>query len=151
MKRYFGSLLLRRIHGGVVLQKGEYQIVASMVAELPDHLRGPVESQLNECNLAQRDVGGRTLNFYKMGFFAAKPKPLQTVLDGKAEHACLVRVSVCTPGDGEALEAELNVVAGSAFCVSFSRPIPQAVDGQSLKITTVVQAWQSSLPSSSGL
>ena len=134
-----------------MLQKGEYQIVASMVAELPDHLRGPVESQFNECNFAQREVGGRTLNFYKMGFFTAKPKALQTVLDGKAEHACLVRVSVCTPGDGEALEAELNVVAGSAFCVSFSRPIPETVDGQSLKITKVTQAWQSSLPSSSGL
>jgi len=149
MKRYFGSLLLRLIHGGVLLQKGEYQIVASMVAELPDHLRGPVESQFHECNLAQREVDGRTLNFYKMSFFSTKPQQLRAALYGKTEEAALLRVSVSIPGDAETLQATLNAVAGRAFCVSFSRPLPEISDGQSLKITKATHAWQSSFPASS--
>ena len=53
-----------------MLRKDEHQIIASMVAELPDHLRGPVERQFDACNLAQRAVDGRTLNFYKMSRFS---------------------------------------------------------------------------------
>ena len=146
MKRYFGSLLLRLIHGGVILRKGEHQMVASMVAELPDHLRGAVERQFDACNLAQRAVDGRTLNFYKMSFFFTKPQQLQTVLYGKNEDAALIRVSVSIPGDAETIQVTLNAVAGKAFCVSFSRPLPEIRDGQSLKITTVTHAWQSSFP-----
>lgn len=149
MKRYFGSLLLRRMRGGIILQKREYQIVASMVAELPDHLRGLVERQFNECNLAQREVGGRTLNFYKMSVFSSKPQQLQTALYGSAKEAALVGVSVYIPGDAGTLQATLNAIAGRAFSVSFSRPLPEIRDGESLQITTVTHTWQSIFPASS--
>ena len=129
-----------------MLRKGEHQIVASMVAELPDHLRGPVERQFDACNLAQRAVDGRTLNFYKMSFFFTKPQQLQTVLYGRTQDAALMRVSVSIPGDAETLQVTLNAVVGKAFCVSFSRPLPEIRDGQSLKITTVTHAWRSNFP-----
>ena len=149
MKRFFGSLLLRVMRGGVILRKGEHQIVASMVAELPDHLRSHVERQFDACNLAQRAVDGRTLNFYKMSLFSTKPQQLQTVLSGRAEEAVLMRVSVSIPGDAETLQVTLNAVAGRAFNVSFSRPLTEIRDGQSLKITAVTHAWRSSFPATS--
>ena len=107
---------------------------------MPDHLRGYVESQFNEYNLAQREVDGRTLNFYKMSLFSTKPHQLQTVLHGKRTEAPLMRVSVSIPGDAETLQATLNAVAGRAFCVSFSRPVPETRDGQALEITKVTHA-----------
>ena len=132
-----------------MLRKGEHQIVSSMVAELPDHLRDTVDSQFDEYNLAQREVDGRTLNFYKMSLFSAKPHQPRAVLHGNKREAPLMRVSVFTPGEAEPLHATLNAVAGRAFCVSFSRPVPEAHDGQALKITKVTHAWQSEFPARS--
>ena len=146
MKRYFGSLLLRVVRSGVVLRKNEHQIVASMVAELPDHLRGTVESQFNEYNLVQREADGRTLNFYKMGFMSAKPRQPQNALHGTKAAAPLMRVSVSTPGDTEPLHATLNAVNGRVFCVSFSKVVPESNLGQAISITKVTHAWHSNFP-----
>ena len=115
-----------------MLRKGEYQIISSMVAELPDHLRSTVESQFSEYNLAQREVDGRALNFYKMSLLSTKPTPPQAMLHSNKE-APLIRVSASTPGEAEPLHATLRAVAGRAFCASFSRPVTEAPDGQQLK------------------
>jgi hypothetical protein len=143
VKRYFGSLLLRLLRGGALLRQGEHQLVSSMVAELPDHLRNSVESQFNEYNLVQREVDGRALNFYKMSLFSAKPLQVRAALDGKRDETTLIRISVSTPGEREPLHAALKVVAGRVFCASFSRPVPETRDGQLLKLIKVTHAWQS--------
>ena len=132
-----------------MLRKGEHQIVSSLVSELPDHLRTTVESQFSEYNLAQREVDGRTLNFYKMSLFSARPLQPRALLHGERAETPLIRVSVATPGESEPLHATLNAVAGRAFCASFSRPVPEVLDGQALKITKVTHAWQSNFPARS--
>ena len=142
MKRYFGSLLLRLIRGGVVLSNGEHLIVSSMVGELPDHLRSTVESQFSEYNVAQREADGRALNFYKMNLLSAEPLPLQVMLQSDKE-ASLIRVSVSTSGEAEPLHATLNAVAGRVFCASFSRPVPETQEESQLKIIKVTHAWRS--------
>jgi hypothetical protein len=147
VKRYFGSLLLRLIRGGVLLRQGEHQILSSMVAELPDHLRSSVENQFAEYNLVQREVDGRALNFYKMSLFSAKPLQVRAALHGKRQD--LIRVSASAPGEAEPIHATLKVVAGRAFCASFNRPAPELSDGRPLMITKVTHAWQSEFPARS--
>jgi hypothetical protein len=142
MKRFFGSLLLRLLRGGVVLRKGEHQIVSSLVAELPDHLRSTVESQFNEYNIVQREADGRALNFYKMSFLSATPLQTRALLRGSSDSAPLIRVSVSTPGQPEPLHATLNAVAGRAFCAAFSRPVPEINDDRAPKIPKVTHAWR---------
>ena len=146
MKRFFGSLLLRLIRGGVLLRKGEHQIVAAMVAELPDHLRNSIESQFNEYNLVQREADERALNFYKMGLFSARPLQTKTILDGSSNDAPLIRVSVSIPGQADPLHATLNAVAGRAYSASFSRPVPTSSDEREPKITKVTHAWRANFP-----
>jgi len=149
VKRYFGSLLLRLLRGGVVLRKGEHQIVSAMLAELPDHLRETVESQFNEYNLVQREADGRELNFYKMGLLSGRPLQPRALLHGNSENAPLIRVSVSTSGAVEPLYGTLSVAAGRAFCASFSRPVPEVRREEALKITKVTHAWQSNFPARS--
>jgi hypothetical protein len=146
VKRFFGSLLLRLIRGGVLLRKGEHQIVSAMVAELPDHLRNTVECQFNEYNIVQRETDGRALNFYKMGLVSAKPLKTQAMLQGNSDNAPLIRVSVFTPGEVEPLHAALTAVAGRVFCASFSRPVPEAADERAPKVTQVIHAWRATFP-----
>ncbi len=146
MKRFFGSLLLRLIRGGVVLRKGEHQVISAMVAELPDHLRDTVESQFNEYNLVQRETDGRALNFYKISLVNAQPLQTQAVLHGNNHDAPLISVAVSLPGQAEPLYATLNAVNGRAFCVSFSRPVPEASDERVPKITRVTHAWRANFP-----
>jgi hypothetical protein len=147
MKRFFGSLLLRLLRGGVVLRKAEHQIVSSLVAELPEHLRSTVESQFNEYNIVQREADGRALNFYKMSVLSATPLHTRAVLHGNTDSAPLIRVSVSTPGQAEPLHATLNAVAGRAFCVAFSRPVPEASEESAPKVTKVTHAWRANFPS----
>ncbi|MEP7282387.1 MAG: hypothetical protein ABI696_10450 [Rubrivivax sp.] len=146
MKRYFGSFLLRRLRGGVVLRREEHQVVSSMIAELPDHLRATVESQFNQSNLVQRESDGRALNFYRMGLFRTKPLSPRTRLPGGAGDSPLIRVSVSVPGEEHPLRATLSAVAGKAFCASFSRPLPDTDSERPLRITEVVPAWMASFP-----
>ena len=146
MKRFFGSPLLRLVREGVVLRRGEYQIISAMVAELPEHLRSIVVRQFSEYNLVRREADGRALNFYKMGIFSAKPLQTQAALHGKDGAAQLINALALTPGQAEPLHATLNVIGGRVFCVSLSRPVPDSTDGQAIKMTNFTHGWQENFP-----
>ncbi len=147
MKRSYGSWLLRALRGGAVLTAGEQALLATLVAELPAHLRNVVEAQFDEYNLVQREVDGRALNFYKVSFFSFAPQPVSQVLESKRNEAPLVRLAVQT-GEPEPLHATLTAVNGRVFCASFSKRVPRSL-GHEFKVSKVVHAWKSNFAASS--
>jgi hypothetical protein len=60
----FGNMLTRLLLGWHHLARGRRQ-ASHRVAELPPAIRTTVETQLAAYNLAQREVDGRTINFYR--------------------------------------------------------------------------------------
>ena len=129
-----------------MLHRAEYQIISAMVAELPEHIQRVVVRQFDEYTVVQPEAGGRTLNFYKMGYFSSKPVQTSATLQGTVGEADLISASALTPGQSEPLHATLNVIGGRVFRVSFSRPVLDVQDGQALKMTKFTHAWHESFP-----
>ncbi|WP_425260350.1 hypothetical protein ACPOLB_05710 [Rubrivivax sp. RP6-9] len=146
MKRTYGTPLLRLVRGGTTLSEGEFALLRSMVEELPDQLRSVVESQFDEYNLVQREQDRRALNFYAMSLFSKRPRPVTQSIKSKRQEVPLIRVSALVDGDPDPLYAALTAVNGRAFCVSFSRPVPEVQSEHELTVTHVSQAWKSSFP-----
>ena len=129
-----------------MLSAGEQQLLAALVAELPPHLRPVAEAQFAEYNLVQREVDGRSLNFYKVGLFSATPLRVSQLLTSKLPEAPLIRVAMHT-GEPEPLHATLTAVNGRVFCAAFSRCVPQNPKTEFI-VSEVVHAWKSNFPAS---
>lgn len=116
------SWLTRLLRGGVSPSHGERRLLEALVAHLPEHLREVVDAQLGECNLVQREVDGRALNFYRVSGWPGRPQPPSRML-GSTKEATLVRLTMDTEGFGQ-WHATLSAVGGRVFCMAVSRPVP---------------------------
>lgn len=140
MKRAFGTFLSRLLNGGIQLTDSEHHVLCLLVQALPDGFRHVVELQFDQYDLVQREIDGRTLNFYCKS--AAAKLPLLAL---RAEQCPLVRIVVQTQGEPKAVHAVLTAVNGRAFCVSLSERIDQAGHLAEAKVTEVVQSWRSNV------
>jgi hypothetical protein len=143
VKRTFGTWITRLMRGGQTLSDAEHHLLCLLIGELPPHLRSTVERQFESYNLAQREVDGRALNFYRVRLGTNGVLPVTPLLNSKLEVAPLVRVSARIAGEVEPLHAVLTAVSGRAFSVSFSRAVPQRITAEALSVDNVTQAWRS--------
>jgi hypothetical protein len=143
VKRTFGNWITRLLHGGQTLTDTEHRLLCILVGELPPHLRETVERQFESYNLAQREVDGRALNFYRVRLGRSGVVPVGPLLSSKLDVAPLVRISAKVAGEAEPLHAVLTAVSGRAFSVSFSRAVSERVRPEALSVDKVTQAWKS--------
>ena len=143
VKRSFGTWITRLMRGGQTLSDAEHHLLCLLIGELPPHLRGTVERQFESYNLAQREVDGRALNFYRVRLGTSGVLPVAPLLNSKLEVAPLVRISARIAGEIEPLHAVLTAVRGRAFSVSFSRAVPRSTTAEALSVDNVTQAWRS--------
>ena len=76
VKRTFGNWITRFLRGGQNLTGAEHRLLCLLVENLPPHLRDTAERQFESYNLAQREIDGRALNFYRVGVVEAECFPL---------------------------------------------------------------------------
>jgi hypothetical protein len=143
MKRTFGTWAIRFLRGGITLADAEYHLLSVLIAELPPHLRQPVESQFESYNLVQREIDKRTLNFYRVRPWHGGRLPVVPLLKSKLDVAPLVRLSARVVGENTPLQAVLTAVNGRAFSVSFSRVVSPASKPDDYTTEKVTQAWLS--------
>ncbi|MFZ5724238.1 MAG: hypothetical protein ACOY33_11330 [Pseudomonadota bacterium] len=144
MKHRFGNFLTRLLWGGTVLSPVEARLFEACMSALPDHLRTVVEAQVASCNLLQREIDGRALNFYRKGRSATDTPKLKMLVT----EAPLIRISARVYGLKEPVHALLVAVNGRLFCMSLSRAVNSLGAGSGVRVEKVSQAWRSnfSLP-----
>jgi len=136
----FGNWFSRALRGGITLAPAEQWFLSNLVSSLPQHLRPVVNAQLNSYNLAQREIDGRAINFYR------RPAPHPNVpLLSSAESAPLVRLTASASGIDEPIHATLNAVSGRVFCMALSHRV-QALPVAALQVTGITNAWRSNFP-----
>ena len=143
VKRTFGNWITRLLRGGQTLTDAEHRLLCLLVEQLPPHLRDTVERQFESYNLAQREIDGRALNFYRVGLGGSGVLPATPRLTSRLDVAPLIRISASVAGEDEPLHAVLTAVSGRAFSVSFSRAVSERVKPETLSVETVTQAWKS--------
>ncbi len=149
MKRQFGSLLSRLIGRSTSLSNLEHQIVESLVDQLPPELQSIAVQQFNAYGLVEREVDGRTLNFY---FATGSQRPLDhgvPAFEQRLAEAKLIRVEFSIGAGTAPIHAVLTAVGGRAFCVTFSRRPSREEHTQQARIVSSVPAWKGSLGGSS--
>ncbi|HQZ94911.1 MAG TPA: hypothetical protein PLP21_01265 [Pyrinomonadaceae bacterium] len=139
MKRNFGNFFERWTRGGTKLTDVEFDLLQHAVNSLPPSLRSIVESQFDSYNLVQREVDGRSLNFYRIkgGKVDREGLPL---LEMSVEEAPLIRLTATVNGDSKPIHANLHAVTGHVFCMSLNRRAPAKGVVMVLKIK---QSWRS--------
>ena len=139
----FGNWLTRALRGGTNLAPAEQWLLTQLVDTLPKRLQDTVQAQLRSYNLAQREIDGRAINFYRQPALA----PVVPLLTMSVTEAPLVRLSAAAGDLSEPVHATLTAVSGRVFCLAFSRSV-QALPPSSLKVVKVTQAWRSNFPDS---
>ena len=141
MKRDYGTSMERLLWGGAKLTEVEFGLLESLVTALPPALRTIVEAQFEAYNLAQREVDGRALNFYrktkggKVDDMGGLP-----LLSMEVVEAPLVRLKASVVGETMPVHATLNAVKGRVFCLALDRPV--AAEGKVI-VVDVTKAWRS--------
>lgn len=145
MKRDFGNLLSRLLHGSVVLSEFEAWSLGQLVTALPMHLRETVEAQFNSYSLAFREVDGRALNFYPPRNQTLK-RLLVPVLPMEADEAPLIRITISIKDPPLIVNAVLHAVNGRAFCVSFDKDTRPLAHASQFEVKKIVHSWRSNFP-----
>ncbi len=143
MKRHFGTTFTRLLGGGASLTLLEYQVICGMLASLPPWLAATANAQLDAYNLVQREVNGRTLNFYRKLHGSCDNMTGLPTFDMQKEEAPLVGVTFRLADNGTLLHATMTAVRGRLFCVSFDRALHKLKTKQAPIIETVRQSWRS--------
>jgi hypothetical protein len=142
VKTVFGNVVSRALSGGVHLTALEAALLQRLVAELPDRLRSTVEAQFAAYDLAQREVDGRAVNFYRKGFGMPARRPLP-LLAMKLPEAPLVSLAFRLAGDPDEHHAVLTAVGGRAFCLSFDADMRPFAAKTDITAGRVAEAWRS--------
>ena|SRR5205814_655368 len=142
VKTVFGNFFSRALWGSIRLTPLVAALLQRLVAELPDRLRSTVEAQFAAYDLAQREVDGRAVNFYRKGFGIAARRPLP-LLAMKLPEAPLVRLAFRLAGDPGEHHAVLTAVGGRAFCVSFDADLRPFAAKTDFTAGRVAEAWRS--------
>lgn len=144
MKRHFGTFWTRSFLGaGINLSGVEHQLIEELIAALPEWLRTTVEAQFESYNLAQREVDGRELNFYRKIGGRANCMEGQPLLNMQGDEAPLMRITVELGDKPEIIHATLKAVRGRAFCVGFNRRVDGYPDGTKVAVIGSKDAWRS--------
>jgi hypothetical protein len=147
MKRHFGTFWTRSFLGsGTKLSVVEHRLIEELISALPDWLRTTVEAQFESYNLAQREVNGRELNFYRKVGGRANCMDGLPLLSMNGDEAPLMRITAQLAEEPECVHATLNAVGGRAFCVGFSRRVDRYADGTKVAVIGITEAWRSNFP-----
>ena len=136
----FGNWLTRALRGGITLYPAEQWLLAQLVAALPEHLEATVQAQLRSYNLAQREIDGRAINFYRRPALLPQMPPLPM----SVAETPLIRLTG-SAGSAEPVHATLNAVSGRVFCMALNRSV-QGISPSDLNIVQVTDAWRSNFP-----
>jgi hypothetical protein len=145
MRWTFGTVLTRLLWGGTTLRLAERKLLDIAVAELPPAIRTTVETQLAAYNLAQREVGGRTINFYRKAMSNKRRTTSMPQLKTRQAQAPLVRIKVCFDKASEPVHAVLTAVHGRVFCLTLSRAITPNDDASRASMLDSVASWRSTV------
>jgi hypothetical protein len=138
------QLLRKLFDRGTDLTLLEAALLRQMVAALPDPLRSPVQAQMDACNLIQREIDGRALNFYRM----VRGKPSREGLPAlpiKPGEVVLLKAGFQIPGHGTLFHATLNAVNRQFFCLSLSHDLTQYAKENAVIMQETTPSWRSNL------
>lgn len=132
MKLEFGSMLSRWLWNGIRLLPIEQVILTNLVDALPEHLRLVLLEQINACNLVQREVDGRELNFYRKiaGKVTRDGIPPLPIPQGEVPLLSIV-FKLVDHGASQQKAAQVNITATmfaidqQFFCISLSQDMRQ--------------------------
>ena len=147
MKTKFGNLVTRILQGGVVLMPVEEALLRLSVEELPSALRSIIESHINACNLVQREVDGRALNFYRIKGGRVKRDDLQP-LPIKPGEVKLLSVAFSIEVNAKEMHATLSAVNKYFFCMALSECLKPYKSSERIFLKRVKQSWRSNIVSS---
>ena len=145
MRWTFGNMLTRLLWGGTTLRAAEGKLLEIAVAELPPAIRTTVETQLAAYNLAQREVDGRTINFYRKANNDTRETTSMPRLQTPHAEAPLVRIKVSFDNASEPVHAVLTAVSGHVFCLTLSRAITPKDDATRASLQDSVASWRSTV------
>ena len=145
MRWTFGNMLTRLLWGGTTLRAAEGKLLEIAVAELPPAIRTTVETQLAAYNLAQREVDGRTINFYRKANNDTRGTTSMPRLQTPHAEAPLVRIKVGFDPANEPVHAVLMAVHGRVFCLTLSRAITPKDDATRASLQGSVASWRSTV------
>lgn len=143
MKITFGNPITRLLWGGAVLTVLEVEILKALVDALPPKLRTPTIAQLEACNLVQREIDGRALNFYRRRLGGVSREGLPD-LPVRAGEVLLQRMTIRIPGVTEPIYTTMTAIDRQFFCVGLSHDLRQfkesLIDAKELN-----QSWRSNI------
>jgi hypothetical protein len=144
MKDNFGNLLTRLLDGGTTLTRIEKVIIERLIETLPPILASILLAQLDACNVVQREIDGRALNFYRKsnGVISREGIPDLPIKQGEVP---LLKIAFSISGAHDLVHATMTAVNRQFFCVNFShdlRPFSRSCD---LKVEKVTESWRSSI------
>jgi hypothetical protein len=140
----FGNLFTRLIWGGVRLLPLERAVLSLLVKSLPEQLREIVVTQLQACNLVQREVDGRALNFYRMVRGRASRAGVPD-LPVKPGEVLLLKMAFRLPDDDRLLHATMTAIDRQFFCASFSQDLRPLGESTRIIVQGVTNSWRSGL------
>lgn len=145
MRWSFGNAFTRLIWGGVKLRESEMRLLELAVDELPVEIRQTVESQLAAYQLAQREIDGRAINFYRKGGKQANDMEGVAALPTRVDDVPLVKITARFEGCSEPVHAVLTAVGNRVFCISFSRALTATDDASRPSMVRSVASWRSNV------
>jgi hypothetical protein len=143
MKRHFGTLFTRFLWGGTTLTKTEHAMLVELVKQLPIALQKTVNSQFQAYNLVQREINGRTLNFYRKLHGKSNNMDGLPLLEMKKDEAPLIGLTVRFQHNGQVLHVTLTAVHGRVFSINFDCRPPRVSTGLLFTVEKVRPSWKS--------
>lgn len=142
MKLEFGNLFTRLIWGGVRLLPLEQAVLTKLVESLPEQIREIVTTQLEACNLVQREVDGRALNFYRMvrGRVTREGVPNLPVKPGEV---LLLKIAFNLHNHEQLLHATMTAIDRQFFCVNFSQDLRPLGKYTRVVVQNITNSWRS--------
>jgi hypothetical protein len=141
VKTESGNALSRIMWGGVRLSLLERSLLIRLVSELPSSLRTIVETQFLSYNLAQREIDGRAVKFYRK--WLTRLGGTTPLLEMTTVEAPLIRLAFEFPGDAVEHHAVLTAVHGRTFCMTFDQDIRPLASRSEYDVTHVTHSWRS--------
>ena len=116
MKTTFGNPFMRFLWGGVRLTGLEVAVLNALIEALPPKLRTRTIAQLEACNLVQREIDGRALNFYRRQLWGVSRAGLPD-LPIRSGEVLLQRMTFQVDGARDSLHATMTAINKQFFCI----------------------------------
>lgn len=144
MKSVYGTWATRLFAGGVTLSSVELAVLEHLVGTLPAELKDPLLAQLNGCNLVQREIDGRALNFYKKKLGRVTRAGLPE-LPLKSGEVLLLKMAFRVPGQTDSFHATMTAIDRQFFCLSFSHDLRPFSMSKEISVQDITQSWRSNI------